>query len=264
MGKNKRIKIDTFNPYENRFPNRKLITRETLLLVKHLRSEGYEVVIEPDNGLPVQYLYRKGIREFFADPINITLINIPIAILINIISNQLQKIFDKKETINKQNINIKIDNSTNTYNYLGEPQESNINKLVAKKRKNLKDGFDRCFEIKSPYEDLPTPVFLEHKPKIVGWCWLWNDDEGLKSEMVITDKVVKRRIIQNRLNGLSVTGIATKTECSICKSDFVNCKHIPAKKYKGEKCFNTIVETDYVETSIVREPINSQCLINYK
>jgi hypothetical protein len=264
LGKKKKIKIDTFNPYENRFPNRKLVTRDTLLLIKHLRSEGYEVIIEPENEIPVQYLYKKGIAEFFADPVNITLINIPIAILTNIISNQIQKLFDKKESINKENINIKIDKSTRTYNYLGEHQEKTNHKVVAKKRKELKDGFDKCFEIKSPYEDFPTPVFLEHKPKIVGWCWLWSDDDGLKSKMIITDKVVKRRISQNRLNGLSVTGIATKTECSICKSDFVTCKHIPAKKYKGKECYNTIVETDYVETSIVKEPINSQCLINYK
>src|SRR5690606_33036202 len=114
-------------------------------------SEGYEVVIEPDNGLPVQYLYRKGIAEFFADPVNITLINIPITILTNIISNQIQKLLNKKETVNKENINIKIDNSTRTYNYLGEPQEVNNHKLVNKKRKESKDGFDRCFEIKSPY-----------------------------------------------------------------------------------------------------------------
>ena len=63
---------------------------------------------------------------------------------------------------------------------------------------------------------------------------------------------------------MSVTGIATKTECSICKSDFVYCEHISGEKYDGKKCYNTIVETDYVESSIVKEPINSQCLIDYK
>jgi len=263
LGK-KKIVIDTFNPYENRFPNRKLVTRDPLLLIKHLRSEGYEVVIEPDNEQPIQYLYKKGIAEFFSDPIYITLIDIPIEILTNIISNQIQKLFDKKETINKSNINITIDNSIKTYNYLGEPQKKGTRKLITKKRKELKEGFDRCFEIKSPYDDLPTPIFLEHKPKIVGWCELWSDDIGLRAKMKITDKVVKRRISQNRLNGMSVTGIATKTECSICKSDFAYCKHIPKKKYNGKKCYNTIMETDYVESSIVKEPINSQCLIDYK
>lgn len=263
MGK-KKIIIDSFNPYETRFPNRKLVTRDTLILIKHLRSEGYEVIVEPKNDQPIQYLYKKGFNEFFADPVNIFLIGIPIAIITNIVSNQIQKLLDKKETINKSNINIRIDNSTVSYNYLGERQDNSNSKLINKKRKELKEGFNRCFEIKSPYDNLPVPIFKEHKPVIVGWCRLWSDDVGLKSEMIITDKVVKRRITQNRLNGLSVTGIATKTKCSICKSDFVYCKHIPGKKYKGEKCFNTIIETDYVETSIVKEPINSQCLIDYK
>lgn len=263
MGK-KKIIIDSFNPYESRFPNRKLVTRDTLILIKHLRSEGYEVIVEPENDQPIQYLYKKGVSEFFADPVNVTLIGIPIAIITNLITNQIQNLLDKKEIINKSNINIRIDNSIVNYNYLGEAQVSSNNKLIDKKRKKLKDGFDRCFEIKSPYYNLPVPVFKEHKPEIIGWCRLWSDDVGLRSEMIITDQVVKRRITQNRLNGLSVTGIATKTQCSICKSDFVYCKHIPGEKYKGEKCFNTIIETDYVETSIVKEPINSQCLIDLK
>jgi hypothetical protein len=261
---NKKIKIDTFNPYESRFPNRKLITRDTLILIKHLRSEGYEIIIEPEDDKPLEYLYKKGFSEFFADPVNIFLAGIPITIITNIISNQIQKILDKKETINKTNINIQIDNSTHNYNYLGETQVKNNKKLIEKKRKELKQGFDKCFEIKSPNNGYPTPIFLEHRPKIVGWCSLSSDEKGLKSEGIITDKIVKKRISQNRLNGASVTGIATKTECSICKSNFVYCEHIPGKKYDGKKCHNTIIETDFVETSIVKEPINSECLLGWK
>jgi len=264
MEKKKIIKIDTFNPYENRFPNRKLITRDTLLLVKHLRNEGYEVIIEPENNTPLQYLYKKGISDFFAEPINISLIGIPLGIVTNIISNQIQKLLDKKEKVNVENINIKIDNSTQTYNYFGVPQDVNNSKRIKEKRSEIKKGFDRCFEIKSPFEDLPTPVFLEHKPKIIGWSYLWSDDVGLRSKMIIIDKIVKRRISQNRLNGLSVTGIATITQCSICGSDFIHCNHIPGIEYNGKKCFNTIIETDYVESSIVKDQINPQCLISYK
>lgn len=263
MGKQKII-IDSFNPYESRFPNRKLITRDTLILIKHLRLEGYEIIVEPENDQPIELLYKKGVMEFFADPVNVTLIGIPIAILTSIISNQIQKLLDKKKTINKSNVNILIDNSTNVYNYLGELQDKNNNKLVTKKRKELKDGFERCFEIISPYKDYPIPIFLEHKPKIVGWCSLRADDKGLKSEGIITDKTVKRRMSQNRLNGASITGIATKTECSICKSNFVYCEHIAGKTYNWEECINTIIETDFVETSIVKEPINPECLLGWK
>lgn len=259
----KRIKIDTFNPYESRFPNRKLVTRDTLILIKHLRAEGYEVVIEPENDLPLEYLYKKGLAEIFADPVNITLIGIPITIITTLVSNKIQKMLDKDENINKSNINIYIDNSSKTYNYLGEVHLNN-KKIVSEKRLKLKKGFDKCFEIKSPYEKYQTPIFLEHQPKIVGWCSLWPDDFGLKSEGIITDKIVRKRISQNRLNGASVTGIATKTECSICKSNFVNCDHIPGEKYNKKKCSNTIIETDFVETSIVKQPINSECLLGWK
>jgi hypothetical protein len=259
-----KIIIDSFNPYECRFPNRKLITRDTLILIKHLRIEGYEIIVQPENDRPIELLYKKGVIEFFADPVNIILIGIPISIVTNIISNYFQKLLDKKRTFNKSNINISIDNSTNFYNYLGEPQDKNNNKLVTKKRKELKEGYERCFEIKSPYDDYTIPIFLEHKPKIVGWCSLRVDDKGLKSDGIITDKTVKRRISQNRLNGASITGIASKTECSICKSNFVYCEHIAGKTYNGEKCFNTIIETDFVETSIVKEPINPECILGWK
>lgn len=258
------VKIDTFNPYESRFPNRKLITRDTLLLIKYLRAEGYEIVVQPENDQPIEYLYKKGVTEFFANPVNLVLIGIPISIITNIISNKIQKLLDKKESVNKTNLNIQIDNSINIYNYLGESQNKNNKKIIEKKRKELKGGFDKCFQIKPPNDKYPTPIFLEHKPKIVGWCTLWSDDIGLKSEGIITDKIIRRRISQNRLNGASVTGIATKTECSICNLDFVYCKHIPGNNYSGKKCHNTIIETDFVETSIVKAPINSECLLGWK
>jgi hypothetical protein len=260
----KKVIIDTFNPYESRFPDRKLITRDTLLLIKYLRVEGYEIIIEPRNDLPVELLYKKGVMEFFADPINVTLIGIPIAILTNIISNRIQKLLGKKKAINKSNINIRIDNSTHIYNYLGEHQDKNNRNHVEIKRNKLKDGFERCFEIRSPYEEYPVPIFLEHRPKIVGWCSLREDDKGLKSEGIIIDKTAKRRLSQNRLNGASVTGIATKTECSICKSNFVYCEHIAGTIYNEEKCFNRIIETDFVETSIVKEPINPECILGWQ
>ncbi len=98
----------------------------------------------------------------------------------------------------------------------------------------------------------------------LGWCSLYADDDGLKAEGMITDKVIKRRIKQKRLNGMSVTGIAKKTECSICKKSYTECNHVAENEYDNKGCYNTIIETDFVETSIVKEPINSECLVNIK
>jgi len=261
----KLIQIDSFNPYESRFPNRKLVTRETLILIKYLRSEGYKIQVLPDNDQKIEILYKKGLNEFFSDPINIALLGVPLQVLATIFANKIQSLVDKlgkKEEINKYNVNIQIDNSVNNYNYLGEELPKNQKKIISDSRKNLKKGFDKAWEIKPPKKDFPTPIFLEHKPKIIGWCSLFQDEKGLKAEGFLTDKIVKKRIKQNRLNGMSVTGIAKKTECSICKKSYVKCNHVAGDSYDGQKCHNTVIKTDFVEASIVKEPINSECLVS--
>ena len=235
--------------------------------MKYLRAEGYKVKVLPDNKQPIEILYKKGLTEFFADPIFLALIGIPIGIITNIVSNKIQKLIDnlgKKEQINPEHLIIQIDNSTNNYNYLGEHFPKEKKKRIKKKQKELKDGFERSFAIESPNPEFPTPIFLEHKPIIIGWCSLFSDDKGLKAKGLITDKVVKRRIKQKRLNGMSVTGIAKKTECSICKKSYTKCNHVAGNDYKKKGCYNTIIETDFVEASIVKEPINSECLVNMK
>lgn len=257
------IEIQSFNPFESRFPKRKLVTRETLILMKYLREEGYDIKVLPYNNQPIQILYKKGLAEFFADPVFIALTGIPIGVITTIISNQVQKLIDrhdKKETINPENLIIQVDNST--HNYLGEKISNEKKKRIKKKRNEIEDGFERCFQIKSPKHEFPTPIFLEHEPKIVGWCSLYTDNDGLKAKGMITDKIIRRRVKQKRLNGMSLTGIAKKTECSICRKSYIECNHVAGNKYENKKCYNSIIETDFVEASIVKEPINSKCLVN--
>ena len=262
---NKVIKIDSFNPYESIFPNRKLVTRDTLILIKYLRAEGYEIIVTPEDNKPIEILYKKGLAEIFADPINIALLGIPIGVITTIIGNQIQKVIDKfggSVKLNESNINITIDNSIKHYNYLGEFQKGKNSIAIEDYRKKQKEGFSKSFKIKSPNDDYPTPIFLEHKPKIVGWCSLYADDKGLKANGIVTDKLIRKRIQQNRLNGMSITGIAKVTKCSICDNSYVDCNHVAGNFYDEKECFNTIVETDFVETSIVKEPINRECLVN--
>lgn len=258
------IRIETFNPYETRFPNRKVITRDALILAKTLRSEGYTVVVEPDNGLPVHYLYNKGLKEWFADPVNLILFNIPITILTNLITNQVQKLLDWNGKQSTPNLNIEVNGSPKSYDYQGSEQPKGNKRRITMIRTELKEGFDRCFNIIPPDMKYSTPIYLEHKPKIVGWCRLWEDERGLATEGIITDKVVRRRVNQKRLNGASVTGIATVTLCSICNSSYVECNHIAGKEYDDVMCSNHIIKTDFVEVSIVKTPINSQCLLGWQ
>jgi hypothetical protein len=43
---------------------------------------------------------------------------------------------------------------------------------------------------------------------------------------------------------MSVTGIAKKTECSICKKSYIECNHVAGNEYDNKSCYNTIIETN--------------------
>lgn len=115
--------------------------------MKYLREEGYEVKVLPDNDQPIEILYKKGLAEFFTDPIFIALIGIPIEIITNIVSNKIQKLIDsldKKETINPEHLIIQINNST--HNYLGEEFPKEKKKRLKRNARNLKTVLKSVFK----------------------------------------------------------------------------------------------------------------------
>jgi hypothetical protein len=115
---------------------------------------------------------------------------------------------------------------------------------------------------KSPIPVLPFPILLEHKPLIIGWCRLQETGKGLEIEKgVITDKNAYRKLQQGKFKGASVTGIAKKSICSICESNYVECNHISGETYDGVSCSNRIIEADLIEVSIVKQPINVQTFV---
>src|SRR5260370_25885951 len=80
------IRIQSHNPYEARYPARRVISREALHLAKLLRENGHSVVVEPDDGGKLNYSTEKGLKEFFADPIHLVIVGIPISVVVNIVS----------------------------------------------------------------------------------------------------------------------------------------------------------------------------------
>lgn len=263
----KKISIDSFNPYETRFPNRRLVTKGTLELMKELRLNGYEVTVKPENNEPIQYLYKKGLHDFFSNPVYAFLAGIPTSIVFNIASNYIQKCIDKWNQTEEIKDNIIIINQTTN-------EIINLNQKVIskseikdkqKKEKKLKTEFDKCFPLKSPYVHLPTPIFLEHKPKIIGWCRLKATYTTLEfDDSIILDKKVHKKIKEGKIKGGSLTGIAEKSICKICKSDYVICDHIAGEIYDNTMCGNEIHEATIVEVSLVKEPINKECIVSIK
>ena len=133
------------------------------------------------------------------------------------------------------------------------------------KRDKQKSEFDKCLNLNSPYFHLPTPIFLEHKPRIIGWASINMNDKGLLIEdSHILNKDVFRKIEQGKIKGASFTGIAEKATCSICKSNYVECMHISGEMYNSYECINSLEKSIAVEMSFVKTPTNPECLINIR
>jgi hypothetical protein len=262
------IEIKCFNPYKDIFRDRKLLTLESLQLIKYLRNEGYEVKVIPDDGSPAEYLFKKGVRDLFQNPIFITAFTISMSILSNLISNWIQKLIDKDKRLTNKNIhteNIIINTKeVNKYYQLDGKEITTRIKKLNNVNKSKDQFIIEKLNLISPFPEFPTPLFLEHKPKIVGWVLLNIDKNELRFKGIVTDKTTRKRINQKELRGASVTGIATKTECSICKSNYILCNHISGTIHDGIECVNLIVKADIIEISLVKEPINGKCLIDLK
>ncbi|PSL42396.1 hypothetical protein CLV51_11334 [Chitinophaga niastensis] len=261
------IEIDSFNPYEKYFPNRKLVDKDTLTLIKLLREDGHDVIIKPRNDIPVQYLFKKGILEFFTNPFYAYLSSIPTGIVLNLISDYLKKKLERKPEVTKKEIYnniIIIDNSKNIFSNLDGKNFTKGEQIDLKKKKEkIQANFGQCLDLRSPYPNLPTPIFYEHKPRIVGWSSIIVDDMGIKiKDSQIIDKNIFRKIETGKIKGGSMTGIAEKSVCSICGSDYVNCNHIAGEKYNNNDCINHIEKATGVEFSLVKNPINPECLVS--
>lgn len=258
--KDLKIEIASFNPYESIYPNRKVVTREGLILIKTLRSQGYEVVVKPRDDKPIEYLFKKGEISFLSDPIVQLIISVPTGIIAGLITNWIQKRITKEKDSN--NIII-IDNSTNTViNSFDKKLSKGILDDSKKKKKSYAKSIEECLKTKSPFPGLPFPILLDHKPIIIGWCRLSDTDIGLEIEKgIITDKNVYRKMQSGKYKGGSVTGIAKISTCNICNSNYADCNHIAGNKYDGKKCINSIIEADLIEVSIVKEPVNTQTFI---
>lgn len=262
-----KLVFETINPFEYWLPNRNIISRDTLLVVKQLRQDGYNVEIKGQEGRPVEYLFRKGVRELFTDPIYVTFITSGFSLIggiaANLISNAVQKVLDRKgNNTSKADKNIIIDLRNRYYNINGDALLDGYVIDKKKKDRSIQKSFVDVFSQKSPYIDAPIPMLIEHKPKICGWCVVTLLDKTFYIKNgKITDKKVRKQLEQGKLKGGSLTGIAHESICSICNSNYVNCKHIAGDIYEGIECTNRMLKSTPIEVSLVKEPINPRCLV---
>lgn len=254
-----KIVVQSYNPYQAICPTTRVVSLETLYLIKMLRSKGLEVSVEPEDGTQLCYLSKKGWQDIFTDPIFIFINEISRSIVLNLISSWL---FDKLK-ISKSSAKNKIplvietdDNGQKTkYSFDGELISDDTLLDMTIKMEQDKSRFATPFSVR-PNSSRSFPVYLEHTNQIVGSAQKFlKDSKGLSIEgMKITDPATWQRIQLGELKGWSLAGVITSSECSICKKEFVDCNHFPPNTYHGKHVSIKIKSICIAEISLVREP----------
>lgn len=262
--------IPSFNPFEGRYPGYKVISWETLELVKEMRSKGMDVSILPENNKPLCYTFKKGDGGLFSDPIIIFGLTSVWSVLINIVSNRIdhriQNKKDRKKTLKraKENIIIVKDESSNEfYSLEGKRIERLKKQKIEEKRINTMVDYNLSITASPPKMNLRHPIYLEHAyNRIVGWGNVkLSDSRLILKEYIFTLESIPEKIRNGEIKGMSVAGIAVSSSCSICNSNYVNCNHISGRVYDGKECINSITKSLLADVSLVKDPINQNCII---
>lgn len=102
------IKIKSQNPYNFLYPDRKIVTLDTLNIIKEFRNDSYKVIVLPEDDRPVTYLFQKGLNEFFTQyPLYVFLLDLPASLAMGLLTNKVERILsNKREKKNTNGINI--------------------------------------------------------------------------------------------------------------------------------------------------------------
>lgn len=260
------ISVQSYNPFEHLYPNRKVITREHLDFIKKLRSEGYDVQIKPSEISKLHFITRKGEWDFLSDPLFIYTSNAFLTIVLNILSNWIyDKINSRKKTAIHPKIIIESRDGDKVFRYslTGELIDEKMFKNIMNHLEEKESINKTLINLKTDDNEYVWPIFLNHTNKHIGWAKVWDDEIGLATSAKIFDMKVFEKIESGELKGLSITGIVNDSECSICGNDYTECNHIGQKVYDGSKCTVNLKEIDLCELHVVETHVNPLAKIQY-
>jgi len=254
-----KVVFQSYNPYQAICPATRVVSLETLYLIKMFRSKGIEVSVEPEDGAKLCYLAKKGWQDIFTDPIFLKLSEISLSIALNLISSWLYDILKISRASKQIKIPVVIETEADgqkaKYAYDGQPISNDYILEMLIKVEQDKSRFATPFSVR-PNAKHSFPVYLEHTNRIIGQAKKFSkDSKGLLVEGTkITDDSTWQRIQNGELKGLSIAGVITSSECSICKKEYVECNHFPPNVYHGKHVSIKIESICIAEVSIVREP----------
>lgn len=264
-----RIVFQSYNPYYPVCPQTRVVTRETLQLIRMFRTKGVPIAVEPEDGSKLYYVTEKGWGEVFTDPIFLFLAGIPLQLILSILANFISDYL--KRGVNENNINIIIETSESggkiRYTHKGTPISDEKFNLLLRSLQERKNNYTLASAIRpSPYTKEPFPIFLEHTDKIVGWAKdMHIDGNGLKfGDIIIVDAGARQKVLNGDLQGMSIAGIVTKSICSICRREYVDCNHISGNSYSRKMCIVNIKGMCLADVSIVKQPANPRARLELK
>lgn len=243
----------------------RIVNRTTLDLMKALRGKGYRVIVEPDDGSPLYYLVEKGEPSLLANPTFVFLVNIPISVITSLLGSWLYNRFRDRSAATKAPpliaFRVESGGMSAYFSETGARISSEEAQVVFELLKRRGAALNTIASAKSD-RSAEFPLCLEHTRTIVGSAEVWEDGGGLRATLRIHRDDVHALLKSGELRGLSIAGMVRRSECSICGHDYVDCAHIAGLDYNGTVCVNTIEDIALAEVSLVREPINSDCLID--
>src|SRR5450755_2567767 len=100
--------LESFNPYADRYPERRVVSRSEFDLIKIMRAEGFKVDVTGDPSHELNFLTKKGMSQLLADPLFLFAISIPINVACGLFANALPQWF-KARNATATDVVIEID-----------------------------------------------------------------------------------------------------------------------------------------------------------
>jgi len=260
-----RIEIPSFNPYRFAFPDAtRVVQREILHLMKALRSQGFTVVVTPEDGSPLHFIAEKGLRDLLSHPAFVLVAGIPASIIAGVIANVISARLESAAQVpgraapsigSELFIDIDEDGRHLRLDARGNPvSDAVVSRLIASMDSRA-EAMRRAHATRSPYPEMPCPIFLEHGPEIAAWGSVAVRDGAFRVERaVVVSPTASAMIESGDLKGFSIAGIVPSAGCSICGGTYVDCEHIGGQTYQGATCVVT-PQIRLCEISLVRQPV---------
>jgi len=260
------IRFATQNRYVSMFPDLRVVSNQTLHVMKYLRSQGHQVVVDPDDGRPLAYTTEKG-GGFLADPTIAFLVGIPVSVATGLFSAWLyDRIRRRREHASTNVVFVTLEGGELLgWNVDGLPiSPGQLQQILSAGRRSAEIFYQSRLAV-APDPKHPLPIQLEHTGRIVGWAAnLEFDDDSRTVKVVgvkIVDPLVEEALRKKELTGFSVAGVARETTCSVCRGSYVECDHIATQWYGGDRCTARIMRFMLAEISVVSDPINPGAVI---